>query len=93
MPALAAPMGVAVACVWMIFVKISVRVPQATMIPTMFGSAIKTLIMSALMASIDTSMYLLVLRMIACVTVGVSVRIVGECRCSNSDQRQCCSCY
>ena len=90
MLALTAPIGVAVACVWMTFVKVSVRMPQATVIPTMFRPAIKTFIMSAFMVSIDTSMNSPVLRVITCVTIRVRVGIVGAGRCSNCGQHQCC---
>ena len=67
---------VIVPCAGMVFVKVAMQIPQGAMVGTMFGFAVKPVLMGALVGFVHLSVEPVVLRMIACMPVVVGVRVV-----------------
>ena len=76
-------------CAGMVFVEVSMQVPQRAMIGAVLGSAVETVFMSALVGFVDFSVEAVMFPMIACVLVIVVVRLVsrgGHHRCGQSQR-------
>src|SRR5262245_23323606 len=75
-------------CPGMVFVKVAMQTLQGAMVPTMFGFAVKPVLMGALVGFVHFPVEPVMLRMIACVAVVVIVGLVSGGRHGRCGQRQ-----